>query len=135
MITASLIILAVLSYLGRSLVMLASVFGMALALWLARKRPLWTQAAYLVIGSLTAAIAAEVVHVAYHAYAAAAGYGDPPHGGFFLSAVLVGLINCLAMGPALGVTALRNRRRPPPRDPEDGHLAGVSRRPGTRSTP
>ncbi len=59
---------------------------------------------FLVLGSLTAAVAAEVVHVSYHAYEAAKGLGDPTHGGFFVSAVLVGLINCVAMGPAMGLT-------------------------------
>ena len=110
MITASLLILAVLSYLGKSLVMLTSVFGMAVALWLSRDRSLGVQFVSLGIGSLTATVAAEVVHVAYHAYEAAQGLGDPPHGGFFGSAVLVGLINCAAMGPAMGLTEWRRRR-------------------------
>lgn len=110
-ITASLLILAVLSYLGKSLVMLTSVFGMALALWLSRNRSVGVQLIFLVIGSLVATIAAEVAHVSYHAYAAVRGFGDPPHGGFFVSAVLVGLINCGAMGPALGLTEWRKRRR------------------------
>ncbi len=111
MITASLLILAVLSYLGPSLVMLASVFGMALAAWLSRERSLSAQLVFLVIGSLTATITAETVHVSYHAYEAAVGRGDPLHGGFFMSAVLVGLINCIAMVPAVWLTELRKRRR------------------------
>ena len=60
MIAASLLILAVLSYLGPSLVMLASVLGMALALWLSRDRSLPVQLVFLVIGSLSATIAAEM---------------------------------------------------------------------------
>ncbi len=111
MITASLLILAVLSYLGPSLVMLASVLGMAMALWLSRDKSLSVQLVFLVIGSLSATIAAEIVHVSYHAYEAAAGRGDPLHGSFFMSAVLVGLINCLAMVPAVWLTELRKRRR------------------------
>jgi hypothetical protein len=109
-ITASLLILAVLSYLGPSLVQLASVFGMALALWLSRDRSLPVQLVFLVIGSLMATIAAEIVHVSHHAYAAAMGREDPLHGGLFMSAVLVGLINCLAMVPAVWFTELRKRR-------------------------
>ena len=120
-ITASLIILAVLSYLGKSLVMLTSVFGMAVALWLSRDKSVGMQLIFLVIGSLAGTIAAEVVHVSYHAYEAARGFGDPPHGGFFVSAVLVGLINCVAMGPALGFTEWRQRRRT--KSPSD-HLVG-----------
>ena len=110
MITASLLILAVLSYLGKSLVMLASVLGMAVARWLARRKSLPVQLVFLVIGSLAATIGAEIVHVSYHAYEAAMGRGDPPHGGFFMSAVLVGLINCFAMGPAIWLTDLRKLR-------------------------
>lgn len=113
MITASLLVLAVFSYLGKSLVMLTSVFGLALALWLSRNRPLSVQVIFLVLGSLVAAIAAEVVHILYHAYDAARGLGDPPHGGFFRSAVLVGLINCVAMAPAVGLTEWWKHRRNP----------------------
>ena len=98
-----------LSYLGRSLVMLTSVFGMALALWVARNTTLPSQVAAVIVGPLVASVGAEVVHVAYHSYEAARGLGDPPHGGFFTSAVLVGLINCAAMGPAMSLPALRRR--------------------------
>lgn len=101
MTTIILIVLAVLSYLGKSLVQLASVFGMALALWLTDKKPLSLRLAALVVGSLVCTLAAEGIHVAYHAREAAAGLGDPPHGGFWTSAVLVGLINCAVVAPVI----------------------------------
>ncbi len=97
MITTSLIVLAVLAYLGRSLVMLCSVGGMAIALWLARDRPIRIQIAALLAGGVGASFAAEVVHVVHHVVVA----DDPDHGGFWVSALLVGLIDVAAMLPAV----------------------------------
>lgn len=94
-VTAALIILAGLSYLGSSLVMLTSVGGMAVTLWFARRRPVHVQLAAVLLGAIGAALLAEVVHLLYHQTP-----GDQPdHGGFWLSAVLVGGINGLAMLP------------------------------------
>ncbi len=93
--TAALIILAGLAYLGSSLVMLASVAGMAVALWFTRQRPISVQLIVVLLGAIGAALLAEVVHLLYHQ-----AQGDQPdHGGFWLSAVLVGGMNGLALAP------------------------------------
>ena len=92
-ITTCLIVLAVLAYLGRSLVMLTSVGGIAVALWLARRRTVRTQVVAAIVAAVVASVAAEAVHVVYHAAQA-----DPAeHGGFWVSALLVGLINAAVM--------------------------------------
>lgn len=106
MITLSLIVLAVLAYLGRSLVMLCSVGGMAIALWLAGDRPIRVQLLALLIGGVGASFAAEIVHVVHHVVVA----DQPDHGGFWTSALLVGLIDVAAMLPAVGWTWVRLRR-------------------------
>lgn len=106
MIGAALVVLAVLAYLGRSLVMLASVAGIAAALWVVRRRPWRVQLAGLWVGAIGSSLLAEVVHMLHHAR-----IGDAPdHGGFWLSAVLVGGINALAMMAVLGTRALARHR-------------------------
>ena len=106
MITASLIILAILAYLGRSLVMLCSVGGMALALWLTADRPSRVQLLGLLLGGVGASFAAEAVHVVHHVII----QDNPDHGGFWTSALLVGLINVIAMLPAVSWTWHRRQR-------------------------
>jgi hypothetical protein len=98
--------LAVLAYLGRSLVMLASVAGTTAALWAWRRRPLRVQVVALFVGAVGASLAAEVVHLLHHV----AIQDAPDHGGFWTSAVLVGLINALAMLPFLGAREFQRRR-------------------------
>lgn len=106
-ITTSLIVLAVLAYLGRSLVMLTSVGGIAVALWLTRRRTVRAQVVGTIVGAVVASVAAEVVHVVYHAAQA-----DPAeHGGFWVSAVLVGLINAAAMLPVIWADYVRLERK------------------------
>ncbi|MBT8487863.1 MAG: hypothetical protein KJO65_03440 [Gemmatimonadetes bacterium] len=104
MITISFVVLAVLAYLGRSLVMLCSVGGMAIALWLARDGTIRVKLLALLVGGVGASLAAEVVHVVHHVVVA----DDPDHSGFWVSAVLVGLIDVAAMLPAVGWTWLRS---------------------------
>lgn len=110
MITACLIVLAVLSYLGRSLVMLTSTGGMAIALWLTSGRPLRVQLVALLIGGVGASFLAEVVHVVHHIVI----QDTPDHGGFWMSAFLVGLINVIAMTPATIGARVRDKRRGAP---------------------
>ena len=107
MITIALIVLAVLAYLGSSLVMLASVGGMAFGLWFVRQRPIRVQIFALLVGGIGASLAAEVVHLAHHIVIA----DDPDHGGFWVSAFLVGLINVGAMLPAVGWVWFRTNRQ------------------------
>ena len=106
MITVVLIVLAVLAYLGSSLVMLASVGGMALGLWFARHRSMRVQIVALLAGGVGASLAAEVVHLAHHIVIA----DEPDHGGFWISAFLVGLINVGAVLPFQGWLWFRSNR-------------------------
>lgn len=104
LVTAALLLLAGLAYLGRSLVMLASVGGLAVGLWIADRRTLRGRMSGAFIGGLGASLLAEAIHLVYHRYR-----GDvPDHGGFWLSAVLVGLINVAAVFPIVWVA---HRRR------------------------
>ncbi len=108
-ITPALIVLAALAYLGKSLVMLTSVGGIAVALWLARRLPIQRQLMAMTVGAVAASVAAEVVHVVYHV----AQSDQPGHGGFWVSAVLVGSINAAAMVPVMWIDHVqlgRNRR-------------------------
>ena len=97
MITACLIVLAVLAHLGRSLVMLCSVGGMAFSLWLTATRSTRVQILALFAGGVGAAFAAEAVHVLHHLWI----QDEPDHGGFWVSAFLVGSIDVAAMVPAV----------------------------------
>ena len=106
-ITGSLIVLAILAYFGRSLVMLTSVGGIAVGLWLTRHGDLRTRMAGASVGAVVASIAAEAVHLVYHVVQA----DVPDHGGFWVSAVLVGLINAAVVIPVLWVDAVVTRRR------------------------
>lgn len=104
--TAALIALAGLGYFGRSLVMMVSVAGIAVTLWLTRRRSLRRQLGSMLLGGVGAALLAELVHLLFHHLS-----GDQPdHGGFWLSAVLVGLINSLAIAAVAWLTDARARR-------------------------
>ncbi len=106
-ITPALIVLAALAYLGKSLVMLTSVGGIAVALWLARRLPIQRQLMAMTVGAVAASVAAEVVHVVYHV----AQSDQPGHGGFWVSAFLVGAINAAVMSPVVWLDHLRQIRK------------------------
>lgn len=106
MITVSLIILAVLAYLGHSLVMLASVAGMAIGIWFAYSRSGRVLAATLIGGAVGASLAAEAVHLLHHMRLD----DSPDHGGFWVSALLVGLINAGAMLPIVAIVRIRSAK-------------------------
>ena len=110
--TIALVTLAGLAYLGTSLVMLASVAGMAVALWITHRRPFHQQALGILLGAVGIAFLAEIVHLSYHTIRG----DEPDHGGFWLSAFLVGLINALAIIPVAWYVDNRARRTqdPPP---------------------
>jgi hypothetical protein len=116
-ITTCLVVLAVLAYLGRSLTMLTSVGGIAVALWLMRRRTVRAQAVGATVGAVVASVAAEVVHVVYHAAQA----GPAEHGGFWVSAILVGSINAAAMLPVIWVDHLLLQRKRAGRQEPPGH--------------
>lgn len=118
-ITTCLIVLAVLAYLGRSLVMLTSVGGIAVALWLARRRTVRTQVVAAIVAAVVTSVAAEAVHVVYHAAQA-----DPAeHGDFWVSALLVGLINAAVMLPVIWVDYVRLQRKRAGRQEPHGRVA------------
>lgn len=104
-IVAALVVLAVLAYLGRSLVMLTSVIGMAGALWLTCGTSTRHRVVALSVAAVSSSLLAETVHLLYHLTR----NDTPDHGGFWVSAVLVGLINAAAMLPVLGLAHLRRR--------------------------
>lgn len=105
--TVSLIVMAVLGYLGKSLVMMASIAGIAVALWILSGRPLSQQLLGILIGAVAMALLAEVVHLVHHRI-----LGDQPdHGGFWLSAFLVGSINALTVGPVVWFAKARGRQQ------------------------
>ena len=90
---AGLGILVVLSILGKSAVMLVSVFGMGLMFWLMRTAPLTKHLMAIALGALLASLLAEVVHTLYHVMEWGPSGPGNDQGGFFVSATLVGLIN------------------------------------------
>ena len=117
--TTSLIILAVLAFLGRSLVMLTSVGGIAVALWLTRRRTVQAQLVGAIVGAVGASVAAEAVHGVYHAVQA-----DPAaHGGFWVSALLVGLINAAVLVPVIWVDYVRLQRQRTGKQEPHGRVA------------
>ena len=105
-ITVSLLVLAVLAYLGRSLVMLTSVGGIALAYWLTADRTIRTRILGIALGGIGASFAAELVHVVHHMVI----QDSPDHGGFWVSAFLVGSINVVVMLPFLAWSWHRRER-------------------------
>lgn len=95
------VVLLVLAALGKSAVMATSAAGLGLALWVTRDASLRTRLAAVVIGALGGSLLAETIHTAYHLLGGETASGD---GGFFyVSAVLVGSINAVAMLVVLGL--------------------------------
>lgn len=83
-----------LALLGRSLVMVASVLGMALAWWATDARELSERLAAVALAAVAVALAAEAVHTGYHRVVPAETGDDT--GGFWMGATLVGLIDAVA---------------------------------------
>lgn len=81
--------LAVLSVTGRNIGMLVSVAAMSVVLWHARDRSLRIQLGRVLIASLAATLLSETVHLIWHRVRD----DVPDHQGFWMSAVLVGIIN------------------------------------------
>lgn len=114
LLTTALVVLAALAYWGNSMTMLASVGGIAVALWLTDSRPTRTAAASVVAAAVLTSVTAETLHALYHALKE-----DPAdHGGFWMSAFLVGLINAAAILPVLWLSRWR-RDRAQARNPVD----------------
>jgi len=103
------IILLGLAALGNSAVMAVSAAGIGLALWITREAPLRTRLMAVVIGALGGSLLAETIHTAYHLLGGETASGD---GGFFyVSAVLVGGINAVAMLVVIGLTSMLSSPR------------------------
>lgn len=100
-------VLLVLAALGTSAVMAVSAVGIGSALWISRDAPLRTRLTAIVLGALGGSLLAETIHTAYHLLGGETASGD--NGFFYVSAVLVGGINAVAM---LFVTGLVYLLRP-----------------------
>lgn len=88
-------VLLLLAAIGKSAVMAVSAVGVGLALWVTRDAPLRTRLIAVVIGALGGSLLAETIHTAYHLLGGETASGDS--GFFYVSAVLVGSINAVAM--------------------------------------
>ena len=108
-VSLGLTVLLILAVLGNSAVMFASGLGIAVALWSTREAPLRTQLGALVAGALVAGIGAEVVHTFYHLFGGETAGGDS--GFFFISAILVGLINAAGMAAVVFLAHALARQR------------------------
>jgi len=107
--TVTLIALGIFAYLGRAVGLLVSVAGAAAALYLTRKKPLGVQASAVAVGTLLTTFGSEVVHVFHHRIV----QDQPDHGGFWMSALLVGLINAAVIIAVLWIEQTWRERRQP----------------------
>jgi len=98
-----------LAVLGKSAMKHVSGLGIGLALWSTREAPLRTQLGALVAGALVTSIGAEIVHTLYHLLGGQTSSGDS--GFFFVSAILVGFINAVAMGAVVLLGHALGRQR------------------------
>ena len=99
-------VLLTLAVLGKSAVMAVSAAGIGIALSVTRNAPLRSRLAAVVLGAFSGSLLAETVHTVYHLLGGETASGDD--GFFYVSAVLVGAINAVAM---LVVTGLADRIR------------------------
>ncbi len=95
-------VLLVLAALGKSAVMAVSAVGIGLALWMTKDAPLGTRLKAIIIGALGGSLLAETIHTAYHLFGGETASGD--NGFFYVSAVLVGSINAVAILVLTGLT-------------------------------
>ncbi len=108
-VSLGLAVLLILAVLGKSAVMFVSALGIGVALWSTREAPLRTQLWALVAGALVASIGAEIIHTLYHLLGGETASGDG--GFFFVSAILVGLINAAAMAAVVLLAHAMVRQR------------------------
>ncbi len=108
-VSLGLTVLLILAVLGNSAVMFVSGLGIGVALWSTREAPLRTQLGALVAGALVAGIGAEAIHTLYHLLGGETAGGDS--GFFFVSAILVGLINAVAMAAVVLLAHTLGRQR------------------------
>lgn len=98
--------LAVLAVVGKSAVMFVSAVAIAAAVYVFRSARVRDRIIGIIAAGLAGSIGAEIVHTVYHytnvAQTGAGGNG----GGFFMSAILVGVINIAAIIVLLIVTEL-----------------------------
>ena len=112
-VSLGLAVLLILAVLDNSAVMFVSALGIGVALWINWKATMRMQLGALVVGALVASIGAEVVHTLYHLLGGETASGDS--GFFFVAAILIGLINAVAMAVVvlLAHTVVRRRHRDP----------------------
>lgn len=88
-------VLAILAVVGKSVVMFVSAVAIGVIVYIFRRARARDRVIAIIVGGLGGSIGAEIVHTLYY-YATVV---EPAigNGGFFMSAILVGLINASAM--------------------------------------
>ena len=96
-------LLAVLALVGKSPVMFVSATAIAVVVYIFRRARLRDRAIAIIAAALGGSIGAEIVHTVYH-YTNVAETGAGGDGGFFMTALFVGLINSGSMIVVIFVT-------------------------------
>ena len=94
--------LAVLAAIGKSAVMFVSAVAIGIIAYVFRQARARDRVVAIIVAGLGGSIGAEIVHTIYHYTRAAESGADS--GGFFMSAIMVGLINAGAIIALLFVT-------------------------------
>ncbi len=107
--------LAVLAVVGKSAVMFVSAAAIAAAVYVFRNARVRDRIIGIIAAGLAGSIGAEIVHTVYHYTSVAQTGAGGAGGGFFMSALMVGLINAAAIiALVLGSEAwLKYSRRKP----------------------
>ncbi len=88
-------VLAILAVIDESVVMFVSAVAIGIIVYVFRRARARDRVIAIIVGGLGGSIGAEIVHTLYYyATVVEPGIGD---GGFFMSAILIGLINAFAM--------------------------------------
>ncbi len=89
--------LAVLAVVGKSAVMFVSAVAIAAAVYIFRSARVRDRIIGIIAAGLAGSIGAEIVHTVYHYTSVAQTGAGADGGGFFMSAIMVGLINAAAI--------------------------------------
>ncbi len=89
--------LAIVAVIGKSTVMFVSAGAIAIIIYLFRRARMRDRVIGIIVAGLGGSIGAEIVHTFYR-YAGVAGIAaNGDDGGFFISAILVGILNAAAI--------------------------------------
>ena len=94
---SSIAALAIFAVIGKSAVMFVSAVTIGAMVYVFRRARMRDRVIAIVAGALAGSIGAEIVHTFYHHLGAAGSGTGSDSGGFFISAMLVGLINTVAV--------------------------------------